>query len=567
MKVADGSCRIRRIKCDERKPNCMNCISTGRKCEGYVQSTAAENEELQHFCLDRASDCRKCLGLYRLSPRGFTDSARERRAFQYFQSKVVPEVCDVFSAHYWQQLALQLGQSEPIVRHALLALSAVYEEYQNNRREEMQSKTESSGIWGLFQKPTVVSKPLGEFALQQYNKAIQLLNQRISMGNSSLNVTLMTCLIFICLEYLRNNFDIGLKHLKSGLKILADTRHAAIKIHSPKDSRNGQEVNQYLTDFFNRLDVQATIHGSATSDFNSSVLEHWNSSLVFPTSFPSIDEARTSLGIEMCATFQFIRHRFDDTYISSLSQDGDPYTTTISPLSDHSSLDFRAVIAIETRCTGHLKNLEYWLAAFSAYIDPQPVSADDTTADSTKQNQIAPLLLYHTFAVLQLKAAFFTSQMEYDTFKANFETMVGLAWQILHGSEARSLQPSVVSFDMGLLPPLFFIALKCRHLWTRRRAIGLMRLVPEREGMWLRDPIVEYAEWKVEQEEMGRGSLGEEDILPEATRIYGETISQAVVGGKNVGVFCFRRGAMDSTDSSSYGEIITNLSPAMGDGI
>jgi hypothetical protein len=27
--------RIRRVKCDEGKPNCQRCISTGRKCDGY----------------------------------------------------------------------------------------------------------------------------------------------------------------------------------------------------------------------------------------------------------------------------------------------------------------------------------------------------------------------------------------------------------------------------------------------------------------------------------------------------------------------------------------------------
>lgn len=552
MTTTNGPPRIRRIKCDEQKPHCRNCTSTGRKCEGYVGSTTVENKELWDFFLDKSHGQWTCLGLYRLSPRAFTDSASERRAFEYFKFKVVPEVCGVFSADYWQQLALQLGESEPIVRHALLALSAVYEKYHKNRQEEMDLNSKPTGIWRVFQKPTITTIPLSEFALQQYNKAIQLLNNRISSGEPSLNVILMTCVIFICLEYLRNNFDIGLQHLKSGLKILAGSRHTLIKLHRPNETKKTQDVSQSLVDLFNRLDVQATIHGSATSDFNASAIEHWNSSLEFPASFSSIDEARTSLGVELCSTFQFIRHRFDDT-------------STRSPLSDDPSLDFRTAFALETRRNELLKNLEHWYAALSAYIDLSPVSADDTTGLNSKQHQIAPLVLYYMLAVLQLKASFFTSQMEYDTFKADFESMVGLAWQILHASEAHSLQPSVVSFDMGLLPPLFFIALKCRHLRTRRRAIGLMRLVPEREGMWLRDPIVEYAEWKVEQEEIGRGLLDEEDILPEATRIYGETISQAVVDGKSVGVFCFRRGAVDSTDSSSYGEIITNISPTMGD--
>lgn len=36
-KVRTGctTCKIRRVKCDETKPNCKRCTSTGRKCDGY----------------------------------------------------------------------------------------------------------------------------------------------------------------------------------------------------------------------------------------------------------------------------------------------------------------------------------------------------------------------------------------------------------------------------------------------------------------------------------------------------------------------------------------------------
>lgn len=36
-RTRDGNkrCRIRRIKCDEEKPFCRRCVSTGRKCDGY----------------------------------------------------------------------------------------------------------------------------------------------------------------------------------------------------------------------------------------------------------------------------------------------------------------------------------------------------------------------------------------------------------------------------------------------------------------------------------------------------------------------------------------------------
>src|SRR5271156_3905141 len=37
-KVRTGcvTCKIRRIKCDEVKPACLRCTSSGRKCDGYA---------------------------------------------------------------------------------------------------------------------------------------------------------------------------------------------------------------------------------------------------------------------------------------------------------------------------------------------------------------------------------------------------------------------------------------------------------------------------------------------------------------------------------------------------
>jgi len=34
--------RIRRVKCDEAKPSCQRCTSTGRKCDGYNRVEAAQ---------------------------------------------------------------------------------------------------------------------------------------------------------------------------------------------------------------------------------------------------------------------------------------------------------------------------------------------------------------------------------------------------------------------------------------------------------------------------------------------------------------------------------------------
>ncbi|KAH3001521.1 hypothetical protein KXV73_001875, partial [Aspergillus fumigatus] len=44
------TCKVRRVKCDEEKPTCCRCRSTGRKCDGYASpssGTPRQSSELR----------------------------------------------------------------------------------------------------------------------------------------------------------------------------------------------------------------------------------------------------------------------------------------------------------------------------------------------------------------------------------------------------------------------------------------------------------------------------------------------------------------------------------------
>ncbi|KEF51240.1 uncharacterized protein A1O9_12743, partial [Exophiala aquamarina CBS 119918] len=149
--------RIRRVKCDEQKPQCKNCTSTGRKCEGYSRSNLAtsEHSQVQGTCRRHKSEA--CSGI--LSDTLLATSSLlgpwERRSFDYLRSEAVPEIFGVFDSDFWTPM-LQRRVTEPVLQHALSSLSAVYGHY---RRDSQ----------------------LNHFAIQQYNKAIQLLRRNAPM--------------------------------------------------------------------------------------------------------------------------------------------------------------------------------------------------------------------------------------------------------------------------------------------------------------------------------------------------------------------------------------------------
>ncbi len=169
--------RIRHVKCDEEKPSCLRCTSTGRKCDGYDHSEFAR---LDQFCSLHLPGSRK-----------------ERRAFDYFRSCTVPALCGYFAEEFWEYNVLQASFSQPALRHAAIALGSYHE--------------------ALSVNPTAQGNI---FALRQYAKAISQLRSSIARDREQSLMALMSCVVFVCFDSLTGQFDSAITHLHSGLAIL-----------------------------------------------------------------------------------------------------------------------------------------------------------------------------------------------------------------------------------------------------------------------------------------------------------------------------------------------------------
>lgn len=81
--------RIRKVKCDETKPSCLRCTSTGRKCDGYAPALQAS-----------------ALQLYRPGSSASAHDLRglEGRALQFFREVVGPVLSGHADTYFWNQL-------------------------------------------------------------------------------------------------------------------------------------------------------------------------------------------------------------------------------------------------------------------------------------------------------------------------------------------------------------------------------------------------------------------------------------------------------------------------------
>lgn len=191
-KVRTGcvTCKIRRVKCDEAKPSCRRCTSTGRKCDGYEQIAHATNggrnrtpdSSTSDFSLD-AVLCNPSTSISKCS--------REQRSFQFFLERTVTQFTTFFPSNLWTEIVLQVAYCEPSIRHAVFALSAFHEHFLEEH--------------GAINKGGLVEDTAeGSFALSQYNLAIRkLVDPQSPVSEISLQakvVNLISCLMFFGIE-------------------------------------------------------------------------------------------------------------------------------------------------------------------------------------------------------------------------------------------------------------------------------------------------------------------------------------------------------------------------------
>jgi hypothetical protein len=465
------------------------------------------------------SSAPKSLSLY--SPSlDIPDDVNERRSFFYFRSRTVPDISGCFESEFWDGLIPQVSQAEPAVRHALLALSSLYEAYEFNGKPHRDLNCN-------------LAERLTRFALHQYTKAVGLLADRLSTDQPSFQAILISCLIFVWIEFLQHNLDTALRHLQSGLQILKDLQQ----------SSDQPRIDASLPRLFTRLHTQARLHGSPTSNFNSSTSEkHLKVLNIVPCAFSSILEARNCLDAELDSIYRFMRRMYKPEFVSA--------TIKNHPFPDPLSLE--AIVH------HHLQNLCLWQTAFqnSPSVSSQPPDAKHAAG-------IDLLQIQHASVSIMLKTLLEVSEMVFDQLTSKFERILTLAERLIQNTRSRGIL--VLSFDIGVLAPLFLVALKCREPIIRRKAIALLKRAPEREGIWYRDSVVEFAELKFEMEERGRGSLAKTSPLPVSARMHSEHFREVVVDGKRVTVLRFKRGPADRTLDGGFEEEITTLTPAMGE--
>jgi hypothetical protein len=304
--------------------------------------------------------------------------------------------------------------------------------------------------------------------------------------SASVTVVLVTCLLFIILEYFRDQARAAAMHLQNGLRLLRDMHSAAAKsshgvlIIRPDSYR--QSVDLAILQGFASLHVQANLFGNHIPDA-ALILQVTETEMPSPL-FASLEEARNSLD-KLLHGILLMSQRAREALCSSQDY----------PL----SLFEAQGIA--------LSHLETWQHTYNNTLS-------GLTPLHPRQLLAYQLLLnYHTMASIMSRSMHSISESIYNEYTNDFifiiKCSIALWKHYLHMQNTDMTSPTI---DMGWIPPLYFTALKCRISRLRSHAIKLLRSVPHKEGVWDSAVVAHVAEkvQKLEEQSIG-GNIAYED--------------------------------------------------------
>lgn len=340
------------------------------------------------------------------------------RALDFFSQVAGPALSGDFDDYFWTHLVGQLCHQEDAVRHAMVSISLLYEQ---QNQHSVQGE----------QQPHVKS------ALQHYNAAIRSLS---TVREET--VVLLTCILFVCVEFLLGNSQLAIDHCRHGT-LVHNATHSSTAL-----SRH------HLAPMYRRMSIFPFFFGSTVSTFPA-LIEPVSP---VPEKFSALSQAQAALDEILSMSIRFVRKA--DAYRWGESKNSLVPETLLNEQKDIKEL------------------LELWDRAF---CDFRPKNSQENLRTR------GSLQIRYLVVVIWTDAALDRQEIAFDRHLNRFQSILETATQLKTTACLPNCPgaPPTFTFEMGLLPLLYFAVIKCRDLRTRLGALSSMKdLAASREGLW-----------------------------------------------------------------------------------
>lgn len=455
-------------------------------CEGYPARSGGGNGTPRVFISIQPRRVSSGLTTIRQPSASLSISDAEFQYLLLFRKITADPRTGFFYSEFWTRIILQESHSSPAVKHALIAIGALYR------------ALELSNIFSLHSLRSVTDAATHhDYAVTQYGKAISLMRKHLKHGKpNSYRTALISCVLFYCVESFLGEQGAAVAQIHSGIMLLA---YRLQKVSSSKGQySDGVEdgLIEMLRDIANSIkSYDLTFHRNITLPMliSSTVRPEdviWAAPEI-PISILTVNQATVTWGRLKRYALQFVQQTMQTIsgryHISS--------TTTIERMS---------IAALMTRYASVLEDL-----LVSERDTPHFLCLQATKLD-LKMTQIL------------FQSAFEKDQTYFDIYETEFAGLLDLIQETLDyrdasvGSKVSLGRPALFTVDPAIIYPLFFIATRCRMTAIRSRAIALLSSNTLREGLWDSALAAKVATLIMDIEEAGRTAQGE---LAEGARV------------------------------------------------
>ncbi|CZR52561.1 uncharacterized protein PAC_02438 [Phialocephala subalpina] len=491
-----GTCKIRRVKCDETRPICRRCQNFKITCDGYSRPPGLANQSA-------------LAGGLRIAPRPVMtpsipsnpstmviDNEMDHQYFAFFRDQLSFRMTPFAQSDPFRELVLQ-ASTIPSIRHTTIALAALAKTY---------STLQEAGSPFRAVIPEVNAH--SEYSLQQYSKGLGLMKHDVADGRQDLRTTILTCLLIICVECFHGNYAMVGTVLSNAMSLLRDWTDRSVNAASHPlgfSSPDPHTIEDSLVQIIGGLELQ-----SFTFDAKASQKQHakgmdegFHVVRNMPTVFQSVEESRLYLELitRRMKHWLYYLGSFFRPLISVDDEVGSPgrRDSTASYDSDASSIysvddnvKYPGNEPVEIRQALYLGELDQWKASWQSFVA--------TSSAMGNSFRLKEQLLAYKSVALVLKTIVVGDEMVFDEYTDEMVDVLDITEEVIAGLMERRDPTTFIIFHRST-NPAHYMALHCRVPDIRRRAVKILRSLQGTQTLSDSLFVAQIAEYVIEIEE------------------------------------------------------------------
>jgi hypothetical protein len=507
------------VKCDEAKPKCMRCQKFGGGVECIYPTFKAfkpDSTGASRILIPKLGNSKPPAVAFvphygRFGPEL---DEMEGRCLQFF-CEISSEITGPFKTSVWNRLIPQAGDAYPLIRHSILALSAL-------------SKARAETKGNRSQARSLLAKSHHEFAIKQYCKALKELRGKLGRINGDVRTVLIACLLIFSFETLQDNQNAASLHASGAVNLLMEYHQHHKNPSKPPNSYAPSywacqsQIEEDLHSAFSYLDLQA--FDQRPAGHHRCFVQQMNEIIKYiPAEFMDLNSCRKMFQLITRRNFHWVsiaRSTLQQRMVHQVHCNpvGGPHIAEMhfgnTLLVDSLINEIPATLLAEHQ--EYLEDINRWQRASKNLFEATGHRILKWTGTKLEDFIITALLRIHAaYQIVSLAEVLNPNKTTFDDYLPQFREMIELSALIyphlVNGNGA------LFHFDLGIIPALSHVGMLCRDRELRSQAIEMLLRTPGyREGIFDAVAAGKLDQCAMEFEEPWRDESGN---IPEGRRV------------------------------------------------